>query len=742
LKRNLIRIVLSLALALLFLGHSADVLRIPLLNTLDAFVYDARLRLTARGGVDARIVILDIDEKSLAELGHWPWSRDKLATLVSTLFDRYAIAMLGFDIVFAEADRSSGLDSLEALAGDALKEDVAFQAALQARRGTLDYDRRFADALRNRPVVLGFYFSKLEEAHRSGVLPEPVITAEAFAGKNIAFSSWSGFGGNLPQFQANSVAAGHFNPLVDFDGVSRRVPLLAEYQGRLYEALSLAMVRVLLGQPPVVPGYAESGIAPSRRYGGLEWLDLPTRRGTLRIPVDENVSALIPYRGAQGSFSYFSAADALAGRLRPDQLKGKIVLLGTTAPGLMDLRATPVGNTYPGVEIHANLVAGMLDGTIKQKPPYALGADVVQLSLCALLLAFLLPLLSPLRATALALTTLLAVSALNFALWSAGLALPAGAVISTIVALYALNMSWGYFVESRSKRQFAELFGQYVPPELVEEMARDPERYNMEGRNAELSVLFSDVRGFTSIAEGLAPRELTQLMNDYLGAMTAVIQKNRGTLDKYIGDAIMAFWGAPVADAEHARHAVLTALEMQAELRKLDAAFEARGWPALAIGIGINSGTMTVGDMGSKVRKSYTVMGDAVNLASRLEAITKQYGVGIVVSEATRALVPGLVYRELDRVRVKGKDEAVAIFEPLGSPEQLDKEALDELKLWDQALRLYRQQDWERAELQFYGLSCGRPQCILYAVYAKRIAYHRQHPPGEGWDGVTNFATK
>ncbi len=741
-KKNLILIVLGLMLGLVFLGHSARVYQIPLLNTLDAFVYDARLRLTTKNGIDERIVILDIDEKSLAEVGRWPWSRDKLAALVNRLFDDYGIVILGFDVVFAEADGSSGLSSLEAIGAGELKGDAAFQSSLKGLRSTLDYDRRFAEALRGRPIVLGYYFTNIDKALRSGVLPEPVIPAGTFKGKNTTFTTWSGFGANLPEFQKSAGNAGHFNPMVDFDGVTRRVPMLVEHDGKYYESLSLAMVRVLLGKPPLVPGFPEEGALSSRNSSGLEWLDLPTGRGTLRIPVDENVASLIPYRGAQGSFRYLSAADVLAGRLKPEQLKGKIVLLGTTAPGLMDLRATPVGSTYAGVEIHANLVAGMLDASIKQKPPYVLGADVLQLSLCALLLAFLLPVLSPLRATLLAFGTLLAVVALNFFLWSSGLVMPLASLVSAILTLYALNMSWGYFVESRSKRQFTELFGQYVPPELVDEMARDPERYSMEGKNEELTVLFSDVRGFTSISEGLDPKELTQLMNEYLGAMTQVVQKNRGTLDKYIGDAIMAFWGAPVADPEHARHAMLTALEMQAELRKLDEPFKARGWPALHIGVGINTGTMTVGDMGSKVRKSYTVMGDAVNLGSRLEGLTKQYGVGIIVSDASKALVKELIYRELDRVRVKGKDEPVGIFEPLGLATQVDKAMQDELKLWNQALRLYRQQDWEQAELQLYNLSRMSPTCYVYQLYTRRIALYRANPPGEAWDGVTTFEVK
>jgi len=743
LKKHLVQIVLGLLLGLVFLGHAGRFYQIPLVSVLDAFIYDARLRLTMPGGVDERIVILDIDEKSLAEGGRWPWSRDKMAALVDRLFDHYGIAVLGFDVVFAEPDESSGLRSLEAIGRKELKDDPAYQSTLKGLRTSLDYDRRFAESMAGRPVVLGYYFTNLSTALTSGQLPESVLPAGTFKGRNLALTSWNGYGANLPEYQANAATAGHFVPLVDFDGVSRRVPMLVEYQGGYYESLSLAMVRLLLGMPKINPGYAEEGGMSSRHYAGLEWLELSTPRGTVRVPVDESAATLIPYRGTQGSFPYLSIADALHGRLPVDALKGKIVIVGTTTPGLMDLRATPVATTYPGVEIHANLVAGMLDGNIKLKPAYVLGAEVLMLSLCGLVLALLLPLFSPMRATLLAAGVLVAVVVLNFALWvSGGLLLPLASTLLMTLALYALSMSWGYFVESRSKRQFTELFGQYVPPELVDEMARDPERYSMEGRNEELTVLFSDVRGFTTISEGLNPKELAQLMNEYLGAMTEVVRHNRGTLDKYIGDAIMAFWGAPVADPEHARHAVQTALEMQRELRKLDAPFKARGWPELHIGVGINTGTMTVGDMGSPVRKSYTVMGDAVNLGSRLEGITKQYGVGIIVGESTRDLLKDVVFRELDRVRVKGKDEPVGIFEPLGFSGEVDKATLEALKLWQQALRLYRAQDWDQADVQIYNLLRLSPDCYLYQLYAKRIAHLRQNPPGDGWDGVTVFETK
>jgi len=741
-RRNLFRIVLGLLFGVALLVHAAKVVQIPLLNTLDAFIYDARLRLTTEGGVDDHVVIIDLDERSLAEVGRWPWSRNTMATLVDRLFDEYGIAVLGFDVVFAEPDNSSGLRSLDALAGGELRGDPAFKSVLGRLRDSLDYDRKFAESLRGHANVLGYYFSNADDARQSGVLPAPALAADAFAGRPIAFTRWNGFGANLAEFQKSAAAAGHFNPLIDFDGVSRRVPMLVEHNGEYYESLSLAVVRSLLGKPPIWPGFPEDGPAAGGDYGGLEWLDLPTAKGTLRIPVDENVAALIPFRGRQGSFPYLSAVDVLRGRIAPDRLRGRVALIGTTAPGLMDLRSTPVGSAYPGVEIHANLIAGMLDGTLSQKPPYAIGVDTVLVAVTALLLSLLLPILSPLRASLLAFAALAGVTTLNVMLWSSGVVLPLAAQIVLILSLYALNMSWGYFVESRSKRQFTELFGQYVPPELVDEMARDPERYSMEGKKEELTVLFSDVRGFTSISEGLDSKELTQLMNEYLGAMTQIVQKNRGTLDKYIGDAIMAFWGAPVADPEHACRAVLTALEMQKVLRSLDAPFQARGWPVLHIGVGINTGTMTVGDMGSIVRKSYTVMGDAVNLGSRLEGITKQYGVGIIVSETTRAQCDSVIYRELDRVRVKGKDAPVAIFEPLGLVGDVDATVVETLSRWHQALGDYRRQDWDAAGAQLEFLLKQSPECSLYRLYVDRIARYRLEPPGAAWDGVTTFETK
>jgi adenylate cyclase len=418
-------------------------------------------------------------------------------------------------------------------------------------------------------------------------------------------------------------------------------------------------------------------------------------------------------------------------------------LVGTTAPGLMDLRATPVQNVYAGVEIHANMIAGILDQNIKQRPAYTVGAEFLILLLTGLLLALLLPVLTPLWATALTIGVLTFSVIFNLMVWQlANLVLPLASSLLLITAIYVLNMSYGFFVESRGKRQLAGLFGQYVPPELVDEMARNPEAISLEGESRELTVLFSDVRGFTTISEGLDPKQLTQLMNEFLTPMTHIIHHNRGTIDKYMGDAIMAFWGAPLADPQHASHAVKAGLEMIAGMTKLQEQFKAKGWPEIKIGVGLNTGEMTVGNMGSEFRMAYTVMGDAVNLGSRLEGLTKNYGVYIIVSEFTKEKAPEYLYRELDIVRVKGKDEPVTIFEPICELGQEDKSIKDELKLYRETLRLYRAQNWDLAEMQFINLQKMHPARYLYRIYLERIAYYRQNPPGADWDGVFTFQTK
>ena len=742
-KKHALLIALGMAVVLLFLGDAAKFYRLGFVQFIDAKLYDYRLRLTLPEKGDDRIIIVDIDEKSLKEEGRWPWGRDKMATLMDKMFDHYGIAVVGFDVVFAEKDTSSGLKVLQDLGRNQFRDVSQFQSVLNQIKPHLEYDNLFADKIKQRNVVLGYYFSNSERGSDksiSGVLPPPVFPAGTFKGRPIAFMKWDSFGANLPELQNNAASAGHFNPVVDFDGVVRRVPMIVEYDGAYYESLSLAVVRSVLGMPKLTPGFATG---KDSNYGGLEWLELESAQGNLRIPVDAEVSALVAFRGQRGSFRYISAADVLHERIPPTELRNKIILVGTSAPGLMDMRSTPVGEVYPGVEVHANMISGILNQNIKQNPPYVLGANVLILLVIGVTLALLLPMLSAIYGTLLSVGLLLLDVIINGTLWQHGnLALPLAGSLTMVLTLFALNMTYGYFVESRTKQKITGLFGQYVPSELVDEMSKNPEQVSMEGDSREMTILFSDVRGFTTISEGMEPKELSLLMNEFLTPLSRVIYSHRGTIDKYMGDCIMAFWGAPLPDARHAYQAVLSGLEMQRKLSELQPHFAERGWPPIHIGVGINTGRVSVGNMGSEVRVAYTVMGDAVNLASRLEGITKEYGAGVLVGEKTREETPEFVYRELDLVRVKGKDKPVAIFEPLGLAAEVTQATQDEAKMFHQALRMYRKQEWDKAELQLFNLLKMSPGSKLYEVYAERVVYFRNNPPGENWDGVFVFKTK
>ena len=740
-RLHAVRTLAGLAITALFLGHAAHAWRAGLIDRVESLIYDARLRLAMPGRGDPRVVILDIDERSLGEVGRWPWRRDRMAQVLDRLFGEYGVAAAAFDVVWAERDDSSGIGALDALAAGPLRDIPAFRSAYGDLRASLDHDARFAEALKGRPVVLGYYLSSEPGAVRANAIGAPALGPGALGGRAVPFTSWRGYTGNLPAYVASAAGAGHINSIVDADGTVRRVPMLAELDGALYESLSLAIVRAYLAQretgrrpPPVVPGFPDDG------QGGLEWLDV----GPIRIPVDPSGAALVPYAGARGSFDYIPLADVLAGRARPERLRDKLVIVGATAPGLMDLRATPVDNVYPGVEIHASLVAGMLEGALKARPGYVVGAEALILLIAGIALSTLLPRLAMPLATAVSLGGCAIVAAANLWLWrDAGLDVPLASVLLLFALVYTMNMAWGYFAESRVRRQIADLFGQYVPPELVDRMAEDPSSYSMEPRDAELTILFADVRGFTGISEALRPDELREYINAYLTEMSDIIRsRHRGTLDKYIGDAIMAFWGAPVADPGHARHAIEAALEMQRRCSDLNARFRARGWPPLRIGVGINSGNVRVGDMGSRVRRAYTVMGDAVNVASRLEGRTKYYGVGILVGEATRLAVPEIAFREVDRIRVKGREEALAVYEPLGAAGAMAGAAGAELVLWNETLRAWRARQWEQVEANLDQLRRIDPDCGLYRVYAMRVADVRRNPPPESWDGVTGFADK
>ena len=738
-RQRIVRLVFSVALILPFLLHATNFVRLGFLEQLENIAYDTRLKLTLPNTVDERVVIVAIDEPSLNEVGQWPWPRDKLAAMVDRLTEQYDVRALGFDVVFAERDESAGADVLRDLAEGPLKDNEAFLQAYREARPRLDRDRRFAQALEQRNVVLGFFFRNQIEAESDGTigqLPAPLASADSTAIKSLPLVRPEGYGANLAMLQDAAASGGFFdNPLVSDDGVFRRVPLVQAFDGNLYGMLALETVRAALDWPDVELEIESEG----GTYHAVEEI----RVGKRNIPVDERGAIFVPYRGPQNSFPYVSAKDILDGSADPAVLEDRIVLVGATAAGLLDLRSTPVQNVYPGVEVHANVISGILDGRIMKKPAYLVGYEFILLLLIGILLTGVLPLLSPVSVSGVTAGLLGVVVASNLFAWKAAdLILPLAAPLVLIVLLFVFHVAWGFFVETRGKRQLAKLFGQYIPPELVEEMDKAPEEVSLAGESREMTVLFSDVRGFTSISENLDPEELTHLMNAFLTPMTRVIHQHRGTIDKYMGDAIMAFWGAPLSDPDHARHAVFAAREMQQAMKALGPEFERQGWPPLEVGIGLNTGIMNVGNMGSEFRMAYTALGDAVNLGSRLEGLTRTYGVDLIVSETTRDAVPEFEYRELDVVRVKGKDRPVAIFEPIAPVDEIDRETRKVLKRYHAALERYRHRDWDTAERELFSLAREYPDDTVYAMYLDRIMHFRNHPPPDDWDGVFTHQTK
>lgn len=708
-------LLLPLLLALL---HTLGTLPLGVLDRLDDLIYDTRLRLTAPQTLDERIVIVDIDERSMAQVGRWPWPRDRVAALLDRLFDEQQVRLVGMDTVFAEPDPGR--------------------------------DEVLARALQGRPVVLGYYFTSDRDGFTTGQLPEPVLRQSDLAGHPVALTRWDGYGANLPALIAAAPQAGFFNSITDRDGVVRSLPLLAMHGEGIHESLALAMYRRLLDMPAVAPGFSPQRWLPDA-YEGLQSVRLLRGDRVAAIPVDGRGAALVPFRGEGGprggSFRYVPAADVLQGRLAPGSLQGRIVLLGFTAPGLLDLRATPMGEAYPGVEVHANLLGGLLDGRLAVRPDYARGYEMLMLVVVGLLLAVLLPRLGAGRGAVFSLGVLAALAGLNHVLHAThGLVLPLASALVLTVFVYGIHMSWGYLVEGSAKRRLARLFGTYVPPELVSEMLHSPERYGMAATTREMTVMFCDIKGFTAIAEAMEPQQLQALLNALLSRLSAVVNRHRGTIDKFMGDCLMAFWGAPIETGAHAALAVEAALAIEAEVEAFNRERRGQGLAEIGVGVGLSTGIMCVGDMGSDIRRSYTVIGDAVNLGSRLEGLSRVYGVTIVASDRTRELAPGFVWQEVDRVRVRGRAQAEAIHTPLARANQgfpgEQAALMAELAEWEAFLRAWRARDWAVCDVHLSSLFQRNANKTLYRHWSKQLALARHAPPDSDWDGATEFTTK
>jgi len=701
------------------------------LDEIDLRARDYRLVQRGVQPGSADILIVAVDDASLEQFGRWPWSRAVMAELIDRLADGEP-GVIGFDIVQSESTAKRDIELVRQRFA-ALDEGMWKELRGLLDQGAADEERLVEAVRRSGRTVLGYFF----DFDRQGAENH----APLLPSYNIVQGSRGSSGekrvplalvvkGNLPDLTAAARGAGYFNFVPDDDGAYRRVPLTIRFAEQMTLPLSLAMLQVYRPQVPLALRFAEFGVET-------------VRFGPDAIPVAEDGEMLINYRGPQKTFRHISAAEVLNGRLGPDVVRGKMVLVGVTATAVADIRVTPFDGTFPGVEIHANVLDNILRRDFIMRPEWTRLAEAVLVFFLAVLLGILLHYTGGVVA-ALVATILLVVYLLlsQWALLSSGLLLsviyPGLAVTLTYPAI-ALQQ---YVVVERKKRKTQEAFERYLNPSMARLVSEHPEMLALGGDKRELTVLFSDIRGFTTFSEQLEPEVLVELLNTFLGEMTDIILGREGMLDKYIGDAIMAVWGAPLAQPDHAARACRAALAMASRLAILNQQWQLRGWPTVEIGVGLNTGAMVVGNMGSVRRLSYTVIGDNVNLGSRLEGLNKMYGTRIIASEATIAAAgDAVVARELDRVRVKGRRLPVKIFEIL-APAEERAAWVSVVEDFASGLAAYRQRQWSQAVTAFEAVLALRKDDGPAKHYLQRCHDMVANPPDAKWDGVTIMESK
>ncbi len=702
------------------------------LQRLDTLIYDLRFQLLTpdRPEGDTPVVVVDIDEQSIRREGRWPWSRSKVAALVQSL-EKEGVKLIGFDVVFSEAE-SNPVDQV--LADTTLP--PAIRTEIAARHTRFDSDSRLAAVVSSR-TVLGYVMHA--DRVRSGQLPQPFMTLDS-ADEGWRVHTLPDYTSNLPGLMDKALSAGFFTTLPDRDGVIRRSPLILRHDDGLYTSLALELARLSLQAPYI-------RVQTTRCRGELTCIE-NIQIGDRIVRTDEHGAALVPYKGRRESYTYVSASKVLRGELPSGILNGAIVLVGTSALGLADLRTMPLQTSYPGVEVHANLLDAILQSPpdhsqFMYRPDWEPGATFVLLLVSGLLLALLLPRLEPGYMILVSGSWLLVLILGNFALWKAArFDLPLAALMLMATGIAVFNILFGFLRANHQKREIKAMFGQYVPPAHVEQMLAHPETISLEGESKEMTVLFSDIRSFTTISEGLNAQALKQMLNRFFTPITQVIFDHNGTIDKYVGDMVMAFWNAPLDDQRHAFNAIRAALAMQKTVDGLKSEFAAAGLPEVNIGIGINTGPMNVGDMGSEFRRAYTVLGDAVNLGSRLESVTKFYGVKMLVGETTYAQAPEFLYRRVDRILVKGKHEPVTVYEPVCLLDEASASRKERVSQFNEAVGYYLAQQWDAADDILRELLAQDPERKLYRLYIERIATLRKANLTVAWSGVFEHASK
>ena len=733
-------VVIFLALVLFFID-------MPFLQFMELKALD--LRMVSRGKLPTggETVIAAIDEKSLSELGRWPWPRTMIAMLVDRLKE-YGAKAIGFDIIFSEPDQNSSLSTVCDLTEEVKKmgiRDKRLQELLGEKRLAADTDASLAKAIeRAKNVTLGYFF--LKSSKEAEHLSEKEIDA---AGENIANSRYQMIQGEtnpdksaLSDITAYSAVtdlkllsdvaenSGYFNAFPDRDGTIRWSPLVMRFHDNYYLPLSISLLVQYLGWPMVALNMAKFGIE------GI-------KMGDINIPTDETGRMLINYYGPAKAFPHYSIADIIGGRLSGNTFKDKIVVVGATAIGIYDLRVTPYSSVYPGVEIHATVIDNILHRNFLYRSSGTQLLDVCTIVFFGLLIGIVVPRVKAIQGMILALVIATVFVIANAAIFSRyNLWLNVVYPVLTMVLIYLSITVYRYITEEREKRKIRGAFQYYLTASVINEMLKDPSKLKLGGDKKDLTVLFSDIRGFTTISEKMTPEALVGLLNEYLTAMTNLVFKYDGLLDKYMGDAIMAVFGAPLDQPDHALRACRTALGMMEELKKLQKKWAEEGRPVLDIGVGISSGDMVVGNMGSDMRFDYTVMGDMVNLGSRLEGINKEYGTNIVISEYTYAAIKDALFcRELDSVRVKGKKLPVKIYELLGERKDVENWG-KAVSLFKEGLSKYKQGFWDEAIAAFGKVLEVRPGDAPAKLYMSRCEELKKNPPEGPWDGVFTMTTK
>lgn len=690
---------------------------------LTALVFDSYQSIKPRVATDPPVAVIDIDEASIARLGQWPWSRRVVADMVVRASGLGAAA-IGFDIVFSEPDRTAPSRLIEEMRRQGVSLEIA-TAALP------DPDLALAQAAGDNPVALGIALTNETEA--------PVAPPKAgfsFIGKDPApaLDRFSGALSNLKVLTEATNAIGYFSFPPSADNIIRSFPLISTAQGKLYPALSVETLRIAQQAGSFIVRSAESG-------GRLAMTDL--RVGALDVPVGPGGEMWIYYSGLP-AMPVISAADLLdpakTAILGP-MIEGRILLIGTSAVGLRDLVATPVDPAMPGVKVHAEIIDQIASGIFLQRPDWITGAERAVAVAVGLMLVAALALGSPAIAVAVALILSVAVGAASWLAFSKALLLfdpllPLGGLASVLLTALPLLL----MLTHREKRFVRESFGRYLSPTLVERLSENPEGLKLGGEDRELTILFSDIRGFTTLSESLTPTELTALLNGFLTPMTDVLLEREATIDKYIGDAIMAFWNAPLDIAEHATKACDASLAM---IAALDALNRERG-TALKIGIGLNTGMACVGNLGSDQRFSYSCLGDSVNLASRVEGMTKLYDVAILVTEEVVRQAPGFVFAEVDRVRVVGRRAAVRLYTLLGRESDPAVSDLAPILARHEAfLDLWQTGDLDACRRMVEALLSLAPNPLsgTHRLYRSRLETLPETAP-DNWDGVFTANSK